>query len=395
MASINVKLRLSRVDGRMGVIYYQISHRGKTRHITTRIRVLPSEWNGERLSQTAYNGHIIQSCIDSDMSSLRSIISDLNNCGQTYTVKDIIDRYRALRSGVSILSYINSQVAQLKAARRIGTAKNYEKMMINFSEFLAGAYLPISALDEHVVDDYNRFLINRGLVRNSISFYMRVLRAVYNKAVRQQLVVQRYPFLNVYTGVDKTRKRAVSEGFIVRLYGLSLDAGSSLAFARDLFVFSYCMRGMAFVDIAYLRRSNIQNGYISYVRRKTGQLITVKIEPLIEQIIYKYAAGDTPYVFPILSSIDIEASYEQYRIALTAYNRRLRKLSELLGEGCRLTSYTVRHSWATVARNHNIPISVISQSLGHTSERTTQIYLSLIENSVINDANRVMISLLK
>ena len=149
---------------------------------------------------------------------------------------------------------------------------------------------------------------------------------------------------------------------------------------------------MAFVDIAYLRKTNLQNGMICYARRKTGQLLSVRIEPCTQRIIDRYADSDSPYVFPILTSVDTAEAYEQYQTALNTHNRLLGRLSELLGCGCKLTSYTSRHSWATAARNHNVPISVISQGMGHTSEQTTQIYLTMLENLVIDDANKGIIS---
>lgn len=184
---------------------------------------------------------------------------------------------------------MQTQIERLKAANRLGTAKNYEKTMHSLKVFLGNVRLPLSALTEQVISDYNAFLVQRGLVRNSVSFYMRVLRAVYNKAVRQKLIEQQHPFTDVYTGIDRTRKRAVSESIIAQLHRLELEEGSPLALCRDMFIFSYCTRGMAFVDIAYLRKENLQNVMICYAHRKTGQLLSVKIEPGIQRIMVRYA----------------------------------------------------------------------------------------------------------
>ena len=263
--------------------------------------------------------------------------------------------------------------------------------MKNFVKFLGGVNLPFSAMTEQVIADYNAFLVQRGMVRNSISFYMRIMRVVYNKAVRQKLVEQSHPFTEVYTGIDRTRKRAVSESVISQLYKLNLAEGTPLALARDIFIFSYCTRGMAFVDIAYLKKENIQNGVICYARRKTGQLLSVRIEPSIQRIIDRYSSALSPYVFPILTSTETKPAYAEYQVAINNHNRQLRRLSKMLPAGCKLTSYTSRHSWATAARNHNVPISVISAGMGHTSEQTTQIYLTMLENSVIDDANQGLI----
>lgn len=396
MATIKVKLRPSKVKGRAGVVFYQITHNRNTRQISTRLRVQPMDWDvaEERLSMDAPDYFEIKNRIDSDVALLRQVIADLDREGTNYSVGDVISRYWSPCSHLLVMDYIHAQVVQLRAANRIGTAKNYEKTMCSFGEFLDGVRLPLSALTEQVVADYNTFLVRRGLVRNSVSFYMRVLRAIYNKAVRQKLVEQQHPFTAVYTGVDHTRKRAVEESVIAQLSRLELPADSQLALTRDLFIFSYCTRGMAFVDIAYLKRSNLQNGSICYVRHKTGQLLFVKIEPSIQQIIDRYAGVNPLYLFPIITTVDAAEAYEQYQVALNTHNRLLGRLSAMLGCDCKLTSYTPRHSWATAARNHNVPISVISQGMGHTSEQTTKIYLTMLENSVIDEANRGIIGCL-
>ena len=394
MATVKVKLRPSSVNGKAGVIYYQITHNRRTQHITTKLRVYPAEWDADECEMviSVPSRSMIQNRIDSDVVLLRRIITDLDGSGMDYSVEDIVNRYKSPQSHILVLDYMRTQIEQLRATNRLGTAKNYEKTMCSFGEFLGDVRLPLSALTEQVITDYNSFLIQRGLVRNSVSFYMRVLRAIYNKAVRQKLIEQQHPFTEVYTGIDRTRKRAVYESIIVQLHRLELETGTPLALCRDIFIFSYCTRGMAFVDIAYLRKSNLQNGMICYARRKTGQLLSVRIEPSIQRIIDRYIDSDSPYVFPILNSLDANKAYEQYQVALNTHNRLLGRLSEMLGCDCKLTSYTSRHSWATAARNHNVPISVISQGMGHTSEQTTQIYLTMLENSVIDDANKGIIS---
>ena len=295
------------------------------------------------------------------------------------------------RCDVQVLDYMQVQVEQLRATNRLGTAKNYEKAMDSFRAFLDGGRLALADFTEEVVVAYNAHLVKRGLVRNSISFYMRILRAVYNKAVRQRLVRQEPIFIEVYTGIDQTRKRAVSESVISELYKLQLPEGSVLALSRDVFIFSYCTRGMAFVDIAHLRKRDLQCGTIIYRRHKTGQLLVVRVEPTIQRIIDRYASNASPYLFPLLSSEDVAEAYGQYCVALNTYNRQLGRLSQMVGCGCKLTSYTARHSWATAARKHNVPLSVISAGMGHTSEQTTQIYLMALENTVIDDANRWII----
>ena len=393
MATIKVKLRPSSVTGRAGTIFYQVTHRRATQQITTNIRLQSNEWDAmrESVAVSVADRSIVQNRIDSDIALLKRIVKDLDNSGVTYSVGDIVKRFKSPECHVLVLDFMQNQIRLLRNANRLGTALNYEKTMKNFAEFLGGVNLPFSAMTEQLIADYNAFLVQRGMVRNSISFYMRIMRAVYNKAVRQKLVEQSHPFTEVYTGTDRTRKRAVSESVISQLYKLKLTEDTPLALARDIFIFSYCTRGMAFVDIAYLKKENIQNGVICYARRKTGQLLSVRIEPSIQRIIDRYSSALSPYVFPILTSTETKQAYEEYQVAINNHNRLLRRLSKMLPTGCKLTSYTSRHSWATAARNHNVPISVISAGMGHTSEQTTHIYLTMLENSVIDDANQGLI----
>lgn len=294
---------------------------------------------------------------------------------------------------VSVLSFLEEQIDFLTDCRRLGTAMNYRRAASALSGFLDGRELRFEELDSRLVERYRDYLLHRGLVRNSLSFHMRILRAVYNKAVRCGHAGQTFPFRNVYTGIDRTRKRAVGEEVIARLIRLDLSARPTLDFARDLFLFSFYTRGMAFVDLAYLRRNDIRDGILRYVRRKTGQELYVRIEPCIAAIIGRYAAAnpDSPYLFPLLADENPADSFRRYKSALRTYNARLSELSRLLGLPQRLSSYTSRHSWATMARNHHVPLSVISAGMGHASEKTTQIYFASLDNSLIDNANKELL----
>ena len=388
MASIKVKLRPSIVPGKAGTVYYQISHRQITRQITTNIHLHPTEWQplSGRIAPWVAGASRLQSRIDGDCRYLRRIIERLDRLAADYTTADILRQFRVAAGDPSILAFMREQIAFLQSSNRLGTARNYERALCSFAKFL-GDDIPIAAMTEQLIDEYNLFLMQRGIVRNTISFYMRILRSVYNKAVRRNLTEQATPFRNVYTGIDRTRTRAIDKQIIARLKRLDLSRSHSLALARDLFMFSFYTRGMAFVDMAYLKRSDMQDDTIRYVRRKTGQLLSVHIEPSIRAIIDRYAGQERTYLFPILTDDDPARTFVRYQNALTYYNRRLKKLAAMLGLEAPLSSYWARHSWATAARNLQVPLSVISAGMGHTSERTTRIYLAMLENSEIDAAN--------
>lgn len=397
MATVKVKLRPSTVPGKAGTIYYQLTHLRQVKQITTKIHLHPKNWdsNNTQIIFTDSTSYLLQCKIDRDLDRLKKIICKMDTECANYTVNEIIEKFHQTNSDYTITDFFTKQIQKLKNDNRRGTARNYNKTLKSLKAFMKNTDSTFNIVTEQFVESYNTFLIQRGVVRNTISFYMRIFRSVYNKAVTQKIVEQTFPFKNVYTGVDKTRKRAVTETVISQLLSIDLKKSKALQFARDLFIFSFYTRGMAFVDIVFLKKSNIQNGYITYVRHKTGQELTIKIETKLQNIINRYEKKDSPYVFPILNTEDGNKAYSQYEIALNYYNRQLKRLSNFLEPNINLSSYTPRHTWATTARNKNVPLSIISAGMGHSSKRTTLIYLTKIENSVIDEVNKTIIDSIK
>ena len=397
MATVKVKLRPSTVPGKAGTIYYQLTHLRQVKQITTKIHLHPQDWdsNKAQIIFTDSTSYLLQCKIDRDLDRLKKIIYKIDAECANYTVNEIIEIFYQTTADYSITDFFTQQIQKLKNDNRRGTARNYSKTLKSLKAFMKNTDSTFNIVTEQFVESYNTFLIQRGVVRNTISFYMRIFRSVYNKAVTQKIIEQTFPFKNVYTGVDRTRKRAVTETVISQLLSIDLKKSKALQFARDLFIFSFYARGMAFVDIVYLKKSNIQNGYITYVRHKTGQELTIRIETRLQNIINQYEKKDSPYLFPILNTEDENKAYSQYEIALNYYNRQLKRLSKLLEPNINLSSYTPRHTWATTARNKNVPLSIISAGMGHSSEKTTLIYLTKIDNSIIDEVNKAIIDSIK
>lgn len=397
MATVKVKLRPSTVPGKAGTIYYQLTHLRQVKQITTKIHLHPQDWdsNKAQIIFTDSTSYLLQCKIDRDLDRLKKIIYKIDAECANYTVNEIIEKFYQTTADYSITDFFTQQIQKLKNDNRRGTARNYSKTLKSLKAFMKNTDSTFNIVTEQFVESYNTFLIQRGVVRNTISFYMRIFRSVYNKAVTQKIIEQTFPFKNVYTGVDRTRKRAVTETVISQLLSIDLKKSKALQFARDLFIFSFYARGMAFVDIVYLKKSNIQNGYITYVRHKTGQELTIRIETRLQNIINQYEKKDSPYLFPILNTEDENKTYSQYEIALNYYNRQLKRLSKLLEPNINLSSYTPRHTWATTARNKNVPLSIISAGMGHSSEKTTLIYLTKIDNSIIDEVNKAIIDSIK
>ncbi len=264
---------------------------------------------------------------------------------------------------------MEDSIGRLMELGKVRTCEAYITTFNSFRRFRKNRDLFLDNLNADLMLDYEVYLKGCGISQNTSSFYMRNLRAVYNKAVEKDLTVQRFPFKRVYTGVDKTVKRAVSVSVIRKLKAMDFSDNLRKDFARDMFMFSFYTRGMSFVDMAYLRKRDLANGILSYRRRKTGQRLFIKWEKPMQDIINKYDTADTPYLLPIIRYQGTDERL-QYLSAGHRVNYNLRLIGCKIGLTTPLTMYVARHSWASIARSKNIPISVISEGMGHDSETT-------------------------
>ncbi|MCR5334896.1 MAG: site-specific integrase [Bacteroidaceae bacterium] len=310
----------------------------------------------------------------------------------------------------SFLAFLFSEAGRQKQNGHISLSNNYTSAGHSFSRFLGTSNrtdIPFRYITPILMSDYEAWLQTNGLCRNTTSFYIRALQSVYNKAVRQGIVQDCQPFCTTYRGVARTVKRAIDATDVCQLskldirhalltcgygHGRRLDnMQHQLEFARDIFIFCFCARGLTFVDLAHMRKSDITGSQLVYVRRKTKQRIEVQIEPMMQAVIDRWPSK-TDYLLPILTKTgNPHTVYHQYRYALGRYNASLDTLGSMLG-GLKLTSYVSRHSWASAARQHHVPLSVISQSMGHDSEKTTEIYLKSLECNVINKTNHDLLN---
>lgn len=385
------------VDGKEGGLYFQIIHNRVVRQLNTDYRIFASEWdaNSETVMTNGDRVNIVNAIKERlawDMARLKKVISQLITEQSRYTADDVITGYHKLTKEASLFSFWHNVIAQLKQLGKVRTSETYTATLKSFMAFRDDQDVPLDGITSDMMLMYEAYLKARGVRMNTISFYMRNLRAVYNRAAEKGLTAQNYPFRHVYTGVDKTVKRAIPIKSIKALKEMDLAMNSTLDFARDMFLFSFYTRGMSFVDMAYLKKTNLQNGILTYRRRKTGQELSIKWEKCMAEIIAKYPENKTDFLLPIIKDEGDER--RQYDSALHLVNYRLKELSTMLKLQRPLTMYVARHSWASAAKAKNVPLSVISEGMGHDSEATTQIYLASLETSVVDKANKMILGLL-
>ena len=275
-------------------------------------------------------------------------------------------------------------------AGRVRTAETYQNTLNSFMKFMNGNDLYLGDINSEIIESYEMYLKTNGLKKNTSSFYLSILRAIYHRAVNRGIISDTAPFKKVFTGMDKTIKRALGIDCIHRLMNADFRHTSRYDFARDMFMFSFFTRGMSFVDMAYLKKNNLKNGILSYTRQKSGQQLIIRWEDCMQRIIDKYDTSGSQYLLPIITRLD-KSERKQYLSKIHNINRNLREIGELMNFVLPLTLYVARHSWANIAYNSNIPVSVISEGLGHDSEKTTRIYLSSLNTSIVDNANRMIL----
>ncbi len=325
---------------------------------------------------------------------IRAQIRHLERSTESFTVEDVLAQYihKNVRQQFYLLRYIDTQIDRKKTLKKEGTAAAYRSTRLSLAKFLNGSDIRMSAIDLRFIRQYEDFLYNSGVTGNTVSYYLRNLRTLYNQAVTDGYHPHgEYPFAKAQTRPAKTVKRALTRKDLQALANLGLEEMPELKFARDLYLFSFYAQGMAFVDIVLLKKSDIYNGVLTYSRHKSKQLIRIAVTPQMQELMDKYET-EGEYVFPIISEKSL-SEYKQYRLSLGRINRYLKKIAVMIDIAVPLTTYTARHTWATLARDYGAPVSVISAGLGHTSEEMTRIYLKEFDVSQLDKVNSMVTNL--
>ena len=399
MASVKIKFRPSTTDGGQGTLFYRVIHNRIARQQKTGYRLHADEWDSN-LSEVVLpsaDGNRktylseIRNSVAADIRRFHKVIDTLEVSGHAYSAYDVMAGFTADEPGNLLFGFMESVIARLKALGKARTRETYTTTLSSFKRFRKGGDLLLDDMDSDMMVAYEAYLKRNGVSPNTSSFYMRNLRAVYNRAVEKGLVEQKFPFKHVYTGVEKTAKRAIPLMAVRKIKELDLSSSPALDFARNMFLFSFYTRGMSFVDMAYLRKKDLNNGILSYRRRKTGQQLFIKWEKCMQEIADKYNTEYSTYLLPVISPESGVEERKQYINTAHNVNRALKVIGKRLEIPVPLTMYVARHAWASIARSKNVPLSVISEGMGHDSEATTRIYLASLDTAAVDKANSLIL----
>lgn len=290
--------------------------------------------------------------------------------------------------GLTLGNYINERVHNKRSLGKYSTADLYQAAGCHFRNFCGNKDCRLSDLTPTLVADFADYLRSLRLKTNTINSYLSSLRAIFNAALQSRIIrVKEHPFSFLKLKRDLTAKRAVSVDIFKKMAAMDFSGEPKLDLAADLSLFSFMAYGMPFVDIVHLKKNNIVGDEIVYNRQKIGAEIRIKLTTGMQMLIKKYK-NEGSYLFPVLTDY---TGYYGYKFRLALHNESLKKIGRLLHVPVKMTSYVMRHTWASEALRCNIPITVISQAMGHTSEKTTRIYLSQLDTSVLNRANKLII----
>lgn len=405
MTSIKLKFNSTAGDSQPGRLYYQIVSNRKTSLIRSDHWLYPREWDYKNNTLRASGTDLTKPpslstrrYVTGDIKILAEIDKNLLSEGISYNAGDIALCFRRFNKTYSLQRFMGDIIRKLRQRGKIRTSETYRATLSSFTKFL-NQYarlesLRLDMLSPETIQAYQAWLLYRGLSLNSVSFYMRVLRAVYNRAAENPLIENLHPFRKVYTGVGKTIKRALRLDVIAKIRNLPLSDYPRLAYARDMFMISFYLRGMSFIDMAFLKKSDLRDGCLTYRRRKTGQTLMIAWTKEMQQIVDRYPPNPTDYLLPIICK---PAANPRgiYRYMGYNINRGLKQVAAMAGITMPLTLYVARHSWASAAKAKGVPLRVISEGMGHDSESTTQIYLASLDTLAIDRANSMIIASLQ
>lgn len=416
MSSFNFVFRSSTKIGRHpGSLSLRVIHNRRVKTISLSCYIYPEEWDAKNqtvifpltdANRIRYLDRVkekMRLCLE----SLELRVAALEQEGD-YTVEEIIAGYCLSRGEEKLSAWVEVLVIDLMKAKRKRLAEAYQTVTRGLLKYNKSKDICLNQINSFLIKGFEKSLMDQGKKPNTISYYMRNLRSIYNKAVRARRVSAKDedPFTGVYTKVKATSKRALTAEEMKLLYDINFSElrlnyfmkPTSNGFIEGLyrswrfFIFCVFAQGMCFIDLAYLRKDNIKDGVCFYYRKKTLQQIEVKVNEGMRCIIESFAeeVKDSPYLFPIIRKNGKDERL-QYETALRVQNRRLRILSEIIGVNKKITTHVGRHTFATLARNGGIPMGAISEMLGHTTEKMTQNYLDSFDKSFSDRAYAMII----
>jgi len=392
---ISLDTRRAKSDGTYPLIM-RLGHNKRTTSLPLDINLSKKDWNEERrIIRDSYKGSEsvtrLNNKIQKKKAEALDIIHKLDENGQLENISltDLRNMIASQSSSVSFFTFSNKIVADLKAANRIGTARSYQGVLDVLTDYRNEQDLTFNQITFTFLKSFENHHIGKGNNYNGLAVYMRTIRALYNLAIKSGIAEkEKYPFNDYKITTVPTKKRALDWELLMKIIQKDISEAHPCYNTRNYFLASYLMYGMNFIDMAFLKKENIASGRIAYERSKTGKHYDIKITANLDKILSHYLnTRDSEYVFPIIKRQELSLQYKDIDWARKRYNKKLKELAKYCDVDQHLTSYVSRHSFATQAMLQEVPVNAISAMLGHSSIKTTQVYLKSLPSNIIDEYN--------
>jgi integrase/recombinase XerD len=380
-------------------IVLRITHFRKTTSISTGYSARKNDWDSRRkeINKTYKETSSVirlNNILLKQKVAAQDIINKLHDIGQLkyMSLNQLKLKVENKTNYDSFFNYGYKVIEDLKKTKQIGTARSYKYLLKILKVFTKNKDVRFHEINVDFIKDFERFhLSKKGNTLNGLASYLRTLKAIYNKGIKEGYVEKEaYPFQYYRIKTTPTKKRALDVKYIVKIMNLKLCPDSCLYKYRNYFLISYMLYGISFIDLAFLKIENIVDGRIKFQRKKTGRQYDIKITEKLKTLLEPYLLNKEKedYIFSIVKREDIQLQYKDVEWERKRYNKGLKKIAALCGIEQNLTSYVSRHSFATQAMLQEVPLQAISAMLGHTQLSTTQIYLKSLPNNILDEYNR-------
>ena len=388
--------RRKRKDNTFPIIF-RLIHLGKSTSIATGYAVEKRYW--DPLKQEVKNSYRdtfsvsrLNTVLLKEKARGNDIINKLNDQRKLrfLSLRELRDKITTKAVYDSFFDFGDQVVAELKAADRIGSAKSYTVTLGVLRTFNKGADLKFNEVNLDLLERFHKYHMAKGNSLNGLSNYMRNIRALFNRGIKAGIIEQEaYPFIHYQIRTEPTAKRALDLPSIRKIVNLKLEESDPLFHHRNYFLISYMLYGMPFIDLAFLKLKDIQDGRVKYKRKKTAKQYNIKLTDQVSQLLSHYTKDKEPddFIFPFIHRETLDHQYKDLHRARRLYNLGLRKIVEKCQTQQTLTAYVARHSFATQAMLQEVPLQAISEMLGHTSLNTTQVYLKSLPSTVLDGYN--------
>ena len=393
--------RRAKKDGSYPIIF-RLTHLRKTTSISTGYSILEKYWDTRKCAVKKNYTKVasiarLNTLLLKDEARANDIINQLYDKGKLnyLAITQVKDRITRNNTYDSFYKFGESLSEDLKASHQYGTARSYRGIVSILRRFTKEKDLKFNELNYDFIKRFERYHLAKGNSINSLSVYLRAIKAIYNKGIKAGLVEKEaYPFTNYSIRQTPTEKRALKIEDIRKIMELELPKDMVLFRYRNYFICSFLLYGMNFTDMCYLKLENIIDGRIKFRRRKTSKLYDIKITEQLSQIlsIYLKDKKKSDYIFPVIKRENPELQEREISWERQRYNRGLKIIGELCTIEQKLTTYVSRHSFATQAMLNDVPLQAISSMLGHSKLNTTQIYLKSLPNNILDEYNQQLIS---